>query len=305
VFGAGDDAARAAARKIGYEGVSAYTAGDYSTAVDKLGRAYGIVRVPTLGLWYARALAKTGKLLEASERFREVIKLDLTEGQVKEQKKAQEEAEADLQAVLPRIPMVTIQLVDGGQGATVAIDGLPMDPTLVGLETPANPGSHRVRAERNGLVREAEFELAEGEKKTIELELSSAVGAVSKSSAKGQKSTGSPARSGSAQKTWGWISIGLGGAATLVGVATGVMAMSKRASLDSSVGCVDTRCPPARHDELSTYNSLRSASTIGFIVGGVGLGTGAVLLFTSPKSTSERVGAWVGPASAGVWGTFR
>jgi uncharacterized protein HemY len=77
-----DDATRSAARTLGYQGVDAYQAGDYAAAVVKLERAYAAVKVPTVGLWLARALAKTGRLVEASERYAEVMRLAVTEGQV-------------------------------------------------------------------------------------------------------------------------------------------------------------------------------------------------------------------------------
>ena len=44
------DAARAAARDLGAEGVESYQAGNYAAASQQLGRAFEILRVPTLGL---------------------------------------------------------------------------------------------------------------------------------------------------------------------------------------------------------------------------------------------------------------
>jgi hypothetical protein len=75
-----------------------------AVAVDNLRRAFGVVKVPTLGLWYARALVKTGKLVEATERYGEVVRLDVTEGKIKDQKQAQADAAAELEALKPRIP---------------------------------------------------------------------------------------------------------------------------------------------------------------------------------------------------------
>jgi hypothetical protein len=46
-----DSAARGAARSLGYEGIVAYQAGDIPTAVDRLERAYQVLRVPSLALW--------------------------------------------------------------------------------------------------------------------------------------------------------------------------------------------------------------------------------------------------------------
>ncbi|HEY4160327.1 MAG TPA: hypothetical protein VGM29_19580, partial [Polyangiaceae bacterium] len=53
-----DDVERSAARELGTAGVEAYQGGDFLTASDELERAYRVRRVPALGLWSARALAK-------------------------------------------------------------------------------------------------------------------------------------------------------------------------------------------------------------------------------------------------------
>ena len=49
-----DDASRSAARRMATTGVEAYQRDDYATAVDKLERAYQVLRVPSIGLWLAQ-----------------------------------------------------------------------------------------------------------------------------------------------------------------------------------------------------------------------------------------------------------
>src|SRR4051812_29141942 len=77
-----DDATRAAARKLGYVGVQAYDAKDYATATDKLEKAFRLYQAPSLGLWSARALVKSGKLVEAQERYLKVTRLPVADGDV-------------------------------------------------------------------------------------------------------------------------------------------------------------------------------------------------------------------------------
>ncbi|MBN2195416.1 MAG: hypothetical protein JW751_21535 [Polyangiaceae bacterium] len=105
-----DDATRAAARAIGEEGLDAYDAGRFEEAVEKLESAHAAVPVPTLGLWLARALAKSGKLVEASERYGEVTRLQVEAGQDKDkQREAQADAHKERAALLPLIPDLRIQ----------------------------------------------------------------------------------------------------------------------------------------------------------------------------------------------------
>jgi hypothetical protein len=96
------DATRGAARDLGADGVEDYQAGKYGEASEKLGRAFEILRVPSLGLWSARALAKEGKLVEASERYLDVSRLDATKGDTAVQKQAQAEAASEREALQPR-----------------------------------------------------------------------------------------------------------------------------------------------------------------------------------------------------------
>src|SRR5690349_3336121 len=70
-----DDATRAVARELGVEGIQAYQANDVSTADQKLEKAYRLFAAPTLGLWSARSRAKLGRLVEAAERYRQVVQI--------------------------------------------------------------------------------------------------------------------------------------------------------------------------------------------------------------------------------------
>lgn len=115
---------------------------------------------------------------------------------------------------------------------------------------------------------------------------------------------------GKTQQTIGWVSLGVGAAGVTLGAITGGVASSKRGDLNKSCN-VETRvCPSGVADEVGTYNTLRHVSTAGFIVGGVGLAAGAVLLITVPRggarysTGSVKVSPWVGLGSAGVRGSF-
>ena len=125
------DADRAAARQLGYQGVEAYQAGDYKTAQDKLGRAFDVVKVPTLGLWLARALTKNGRWVEAAEVYREVSRLEISEGKVEAQQEAQQAAASELDELAAKIPAIVI-MIEGAQAnqVVVEIDGVQVPAEL-------------------------------------------------------------------------------------------------------------------------------------------------------------------------------
>ena len=87
-----DGPARAAARKLGYEGVAAYEAEHYDVASEKLEKAFAVLQAPSLGLWSARALVKQDKLLEAVERYLATSRLSLSGGDLAVQKRAKADA---------------------------------------------------------------------------------------------------------------------------------------------------------------------------------------------------------------------
>ncbi len=61
-----DAASRGAARDLATAGVEAFQNNAFAEASQKLEKAYSVWRVPSLGLWSARALGKLGKLVQAS-----------------------------------------------------------------------------------------------------------------------------------------------------------------------------------------------------------------------------------------------
>lgn len=312
-----EDANRSAARSAGYEGVQAYERGEYSDAVDKLGRAFDVVRVPTLGLWYARALVKTGKLVEAAERFGEVTRLEAKTGKVAEQKQAQAQAAEELAKLQPRIPTLTVVVKGDTDSLELTIDGVAVPIKLLGLARPINPGSHEVKAVRGNRQQKQSIVLGEAEKKSLELDLESEDGSAAASGQSPEDAAArpgpvaakvdltQPADPGKTQRTIGWVVLGVGGVATVAGVVTGMMAVSKKGKLDDSGDCANNLCQSSQHDLRNSYNSLRTVSTIGFVAGGVGLATGITLLLTTPKTKEKaQASAWMGVGSVGVEGCF-
>jgi hypothetical protein len=97
------------------------------------------------------------------------------------------------------------------------------------------------------------------------------------------------------------VAVGVGGAGILVGGITGFLAMDKRSTLD----CPDDSCTADKQDDVDSYNSLRTISTIGFIGGAVIAATGGVLLLTdNEKKEVARITPLVGPGRIGIGGRF-
>jgi hypothetical protein len=318
-----DEGSLGAARQMGQEGMKAYKDGNYDEANDKLGRAYAVVRAPSVGVWSARALVKVGKLVEASERYLEVTRMQVSTGDAAIQEEAKQAAATEREALLPRIPKLTIVIENASDGVEVRLDSTAVPAALVGAERPVNPGKHVVEAKVGEQVVTEEVTLAEGESRSVTLKLPVAAPPPEPAPPPPVAALPAPAPAppppapappeadrgpapGGLQRTLGWVGIGVGGAGLLFGGITGMMVLSKKSKLDDG-DCLDGGCGPAEWDAVDSYNSYRTLSTVGFVVGGVGLAAGAALLLTAPSSSEAPrsfVSPYLGVASAGVTGRF-
>lgn len=319
-----DDAARAAARKLGYAGIEAYQANEYKSALEKLDKAYRVLQAPSLGLWSARALLANGRLVEASERYLEVTRLSPSGGEKAVQDQAKADARRELEGLSSRIPSLIIRLEGAFASDTkVMVDGVAIPAALVGEGRPTNPGKHRVEGTRGTERVQAEVTLQEREEKSVTLRFNPA-GLLGDGSAQGgpAPTTGSPPPNavgappptgdagaprpagskdkGSAVRTMGWVAIGIGAAGAGVGVTTAILALQKKRDIeiagDCKGGCKET-------GRVQNFNTLRTISIASSIGAGVLVITGVALLIAAPSDDTE-VALELGPASVGLRGTF-
>jgi len=307
-WAAPSDADRAASRQLGYQGVQAYQAGDYATAEEKLRRAFDIVQVPTLGLWLARALTKNGRWVEAAEVYREVSRLEVTEGKIENQQEAQRTAESELKELEGKIPVLVIV----AEGATpdevaVEVDGARLPPAVLGEAWPANPGQHRIVGKWRDQLVEQTLKLAEAEKRPVKLVFQvEPAKPVAPPPKPGPAPVAEEPTSGGTQRMLGWAAVGVGAAGLVTGGVTGLMVLSKKSDLEGNQHCRGTTCEEAAHGDVDSYNRLRTISGVSFIVGGVAAAAGATLLLTlgEPDDEGRAVSGYVGVGHAGLRGSF-
>ena len=303
-----DSAARGAARSLGYEGIQAYEAGDIPTAVDRLERAYQVLRVPSLALWSGRALEKSGQWVEASERYLEATRLpveDASERSVQEQARVDARAaEAELR---PKIPLLVIDVRGADSaGVTVTSNGVKVNPALLGTKLPTNPGDVLVVGEAPPRRVEARATALEGQTISLLLDFAPAPAPVAATTAppaatSAVEDSGAKAHPGKTQRLLGWILIGTGGGALVLGGVTGGLALAKQGQLDMTCPTPST-CPAGT--DLGGINTLRILSTVGFIAGGVLGATGTTLVLTAPKAKGVAVRGRLGFATVELEGTF-
>lgn len=292
-----DEATRTAARALGNSGVEAYQANDFATATDRLEKAYDILRVPTLGLWSGRALVRVGKWVEAAERFAEVASLQVPQGEYAVQKQAQLDAADEFQSLKPKIPMIRVA-ADGVNLNEVAIDidSQPVPSSLAAEGRLVNPGQHVVEGLRAGERVRVTLTLKEGQREVAMLRFG-AKQAAGGAAVPADDKSGSPA-----VRAVGYVTLGVGAVGLTLGTVTGIIALGNKSDIDGSTQCRDDVCGPSERSKVDSYNSMRMASSVGFIAGGVLAATGVVLLLTS--SGSSKTEAFVSPTYAGLRGSF-
>ena len=314
-----DDATRAVARELGVEGIQAYQANEVSTADQKLEKAYRLFAAPTLGLWSARSRAKLGRLVEAAERYRQVIQISPADvGELEPQRAAQAEAAQELKELLPRIPMLTVVL----QGAApsdvkLTLDDKSYPSDLLGIARPTNPGAHRLIATRGAETVEQAVELKEKEQKSVPLAFRTEVAAIP--AAEGSEPTTpaiTPALAatsvagvdGPVEQPNLWKPVGI--AALSVGAAGlivwGVSSLIADKKLDACPQR-DSEHVCTTESKASAYRTPKSISTVSFWSGAALVVGGASALLIgarSPASESKAVSLGVGPTGVSLHGKF-
>lgn len=308
-----ESAAISSARETAKSGIEDYFAGRYDAAQHKLASAFAVVRVPTLALFNARALAKLGKLVEASEFYLTAMRLKSNEGDAETQEQARRDAKQERAELLKRIPRLRVEVV-GARPDQVLVhaNGSRVAPSLFATGWMVNPGRVRVRGRLGEQQSEAVEQFAEAENKAVRLSFSASTEVAQPLAV--QTNAVGPARDQrraphTYYNTAGWIGVGVSTAGLALGTVTGLWAISERKRLDASESCKSTRCEAAAvGEQVDRYNTLRHLSTAGFIVSAVGATTSVVLFVQDARhrraAQRSQVKAWVGLGSVGIGGAF-
>ena len=324
----------AQARQLGQQAQAAYDKGDFVES-EKLWFAASklYTQAPTLTLGLARTQAKLNKFVAAQESYNKIVReWGNNPNPPPAFKDAVEAAKNEVGAVSAKVASVTVS-VEGPTNPQVTIDGQPVPAAALGLKRPVDPGSHKVTATADGFKpADTTFSVAEGGSAAATLKMEKDPNAVvAGGPAPTPGGTGGPAspsepgadtgKGGSSNKTLAIVAFGVGGAGLVVGAITGAIALGKAGDLKDKCDA-NKNCPPTAQDDVDSYKSVGTISTIGFIVAGVGGAAGLILLLTAPKEGSSAASTgggqvtktvkhegvsmtpWFAGTSAGVAGHF-
>jgi hypothetical protein len=292
---AADAGTRVAARELAVAGAEAYDKQDYAAALDRFQRAEQLYKVPSITVMVARCLAGNGRLVEAVDKYEETLRMPLDAAAPEAFQRAVSDAASEVETTRARVARLELHLpADAPPGTQVFVDDRPVPPALIGVPTPVDPGTHRVRARAPGKVPYVlELSLTEGGLQVVRVELAAAP----------RPANDAPVSPASRELRPSALSIGLlagGGVALAVGTVTGIAALNHQSALED--GCTPG-CPPSLRNDLDGFRRNRTFSYVGLGVGLVAAGTGAFLLWHE-SSSGRHVGAAAYPGGAFVTGRF-
>lgn len=285
---------REKARALGEEGLEHFAAGRWQEAHDRFEQADRLFHAPTLILYMARCQAKLGRPLAARALYERLLAEPVPPSAPKPFLEAQASARTERDEVDARVGRLTV-VVTGGEAA-VSIDGVAM--TAADLTSrPVEPGEHRIEATAPGVPPVTRtVTVAEGAEETVSL-------AIGRPAPEPPPPPIPSEEEGSLVPAL--VAFGVGAAGLGVGSVTGILALSKASELKDQ--CDGNRCPAALETDRDAVDTLSTLSTVGFVVGGVGVATGIVLLVVRPGGDEAETTAWrasVGPGRVDVRGTF-
>ncbi|MEY4545034.1 MAG: hypothetical protein RL685_1229 [Pseudomonadota bacterium] len=315
---------RERARSLGYSGVRAYGAGDYTAAHEQLERAFSLLPVPSLGLWSARTLVQLQRLVDAERRYREVARLRVEPDAPPVQLQAQATVQHELLALLPRIPTLRVR-IEGArpEEVVVLLDGVELPAERWTRGEPVDPGLHSLTGTHRGERSTIEITAVESDEREVLLRfapnVSAAAPSVSVPNLAAAVPGGADATVPSAsmeepssirmQRIAGWIGVGAGVAGLSVSAVSYFVARDQREELEREGVCSSRGCTAG--SKVDAYNRMRTLNWVSLAAGGVFGAVGLTLLLLEPEpeptqaaSSSAQLGVRLGFGSAELVGSF-
>lgn len=286
----------AAAKKSSKEGQQLEKKKSYEEAKAAYQKSLELDDTPDTRIRLAGVERELGNLVEAAEHLRAAI--DAPGVSFAQKTKAQNA----LKKLEKRIPTLTLDLPQGFSGK-VRVDDRELGASELSAPIALNPGSHEVRAESDGHKPFSEsVTLAEKDKKNLSVLLTE----LPPAQPEPEPAPAPEKKEGGGDNTFAYISLGVGVVGLAVGTYMGLKAKSTKSELDDS--CRNDVCTDAEKDLYDRGKSQANIATAGFIVGGVGIGLGTVLLLSGGgkegKVEARRATPYVGIGHAGFAGQF-
>ena len=236
-----------------------------------------------------------GKVATAWSDFKDALSLARRDGREDRVQAAQEH----IAALEPKLPWLTIEVLEAVEGEAVSLDGSPMGKPVWGAPVSIDPGVHRLQATAAGYAPWADkLDIKVGARLTVtvprldragvsgSLPLQS-VGDNGRASQSTRPANAPEQRQGQNVKTLGWVIGGAGVAAVGVGSYFGLRAIAKRKDSDNKCP-TDTTCSGNGVDLNNQAKTAAWVSNVSFGIGLVGIAIGTYLIWATPASATNQ-----------------
>lgn len=309
--------------------------GDFAEARDRLLQALALAKVPAIALYAARAHESLHDLARAAELYRMASEMPLDESlwdsdqsKTQFQLRARDDARIALMQLLDRNCTVKVQFVGRGDGPIQAtIDGVVLDPNLLTYEQPVTAGSHVIAVTHGSRRFSQTVNLERLEHKTVTFDLTPLPAPTAPVSNVIAPTNLTPATapalspfvpppmpsapttaSSHSHRYLAWTALGIGVAGLGTGAVAAIITSGKRSTLINEGCSSDGVCPKGKQidqSDIDSHNTWRMISTVGFIVGGVGVAAATTLWLTEPKTEqAPKFGLFATPGTVGAQASF-
>ncbi len=304
---------KAAAEGLFAEGRRLMEAGRFAQACPKFEASQRLDPGVGTMLNLAECYEKTGKTASAWAEFREVISAARAADSAEREALARQRATA-LEARLSRLTIELSPEAAATHGIEVRRDGALVDPAELGSGIPVDPGKHVVEATAPGKAKWFKTLELPGDGSIATLTIppleaaveSNGVSPVVTASQPRPSDAAQPTSSGSSQKTFALIAGGVGVVGVGIGTVFGLQASAKLNDAKKACPAYPACSGNTAADQLnSDAKNAATLSTIGFIVGAVGVATGVTLWLTAgPSESAPGTALVVGPGGVALNGRF-
>jgi tetratricopeptide (TPR) repeat protein len=319
-----DEAARTKALAHYQKAVVEYRDQRYCVAAEDFAGSLEEIPLPVTALWSGRASLRCGKLMKAMAAYELAVRLapnELWHGA--KQQRAQAEAWDELELLKKRIPRIVVQAPSQDAERThVFVDGTELAQTAYGTEYYVEPGAHLILYVHGSDAVERRIVAVEQQVQFVQFGVSAS--SESPALAAPAVHAGPPKEASRPRelvsrdstvrkppvvqsapvrryKTATVVATAIGSAGLAAGIVMRILAFNQKDKMDAH--CDSSKaCDEIGMDAVSKADALQTQSTIYFLIGIAGLGTGiGFAIAGAPKATNQaRLTPVVSPAFAGL-----
>ena len=275
-------------------GLADMQAGKYDTGCPALGESYRLDPRPGTLFTWAECQAKWGKIASAVTHYEDYLERvqRMTVDQQVHQREREQVATAQLAALKPQVPQLTLRLANLPAGMKVMRDGSELGAASLNVPLPLDPGDHTITITGAGGERsEQRIHIDRGESKTLDVVVPAIEPAAPLTAPvtppEQQPSPLAEPRAPAPASHRGWTIVT--GSVAFVAFATsmtlGSVALAKKSDIDAN--CVDTSCNATGKQAADAAQAFALASTVTFVASAV-LGVVTIVLAVTEPSAAKR-----------------